>query len=288
MGAGASGKYKKSSVAERRSAVTELDDTEKREIISALQGLTNTGTATNKLDIQVNRSQVYELESVVYGNRQKLYSERTYIEENRQLILKNYAASFSGNRFMANQNSEDIFRNRMAILKAVPAVDAVMTNFVESHLSQAQVDVIEHHAKLNGRVAAVNAKMAKINVLLSEVNTDIMEGNQEIVDWNAIHANINSLLLSGEVSIKDEGASSEENAARIANTSNRVRQIIESSNKNSAKYAQVLSMAEEQRLNIMTNGQDIHLRRLDIQKNHEVIASNALKVSAMILKGSIN
>merc|ERR1719218_92705 len=90
-------------------------------------------TDANRKQIQENKANLNDAESKVWENKQKLYAERAFIEENRQRILKNYAAAFMGNRQMANQNTDDIFRNRKTIVKSIKAEGAVQLNFVESH-----------------------------------------------------------------------------------------------------------------------------------------------------------
>ena len=46
---------------------------------------------------------------------------RSLVQENAALISKNYTSSFMGNRQLANQNTEDLYRNRLAILRALVA-----------------------------------------------------------------------------------------------------------------------------------------------------------------------
>ena len=44
---------------------------------------------------------------------------RSVVEENHDSILKNYHAAFRGNRNLENANTDDLFRNRFAILRAM-------------------------------------------------------------------------------------------------------------------------------------------------------------------------
>ena len=71
-------------------------------------------SATNRKNIKKNRRAIFEVEATVTSNRAKAYATRSIIEENRALILKNYTAAFMGNRQLANQNTDDVFRNRKA------------------------------------------------------------------------------------------------------------------------------------------------------------------------------
>merc|ERR1740117_1149567 len=148
-------------------------------IVSALQAANTTEGAANAAACQENKALLHTLESTVFGNKQKIFGQCAYLEENRSLILKNYSAAFMGNRLMANQNTDDIFRNRTAILKNTKVADSVQVNFADATFNKARIDYIEHCSKMNAKVVGVNEKMAIINTMLTEVNNNIMEGNAE-------------------------------------------------------------------------------------------------------------
>ena len=76
---------------------------------------------SNKSAIQKNRRSIFEVEAAVTANRAKAYAARSIVEENRAGILKNYTAAFMGNRQLANQNTDDVFRNRRAVISSVDA-----------------------------------------------------------------------------------------------------------------------------------------------------------------------
>ena len=69
--------------------------------------------------IKKNKRALFELQGQVMVNKARAYATRSNIEENRYLILKNYVAAFVGNRQLANQNTDDIFENRVAILENI-------------------------------------------------------------------------------------------------------------------------------------------------------------------------
>jgi len=286
MGAGASAKFAATAADDVKTAVAELSAEDKAKILEALQAPTSEASSENKKHIRENKAKLHELESTVLGNKQKLYAERAYIEENRMLILKNYTAAFLGNRQMANQNTEDIFRNRKAIVKHYKTGgDAVKINFAESRLNEARIDYLEQRAKMNTRVAAVNEKMVHINALLIEVNDAVMAGNAEIVEFNTKHIDINTKLLAGELEFKNSDgspASPEKNAERIARNTKRIGEITETAKGNSEKHASLLAEAKKNREHCLDNANKIYERRAEIEKNHEHIAENAHKISAWI------
>lgn len=285
MGAGASAKLKETSDADITTALSELSAEDKAKILEQLKGPTGEKSAENKAKITANKAKLHELESVVLGNKQKLYAERSFIEENRLLILKNYTAAFLGNRQMANQNTEDIFRNRKSIVKHYKADDAVKINFAESRLNEARIDYLEHRAKMNAKVAAVNEKMVKINALLIEVNDETMANNQELVDFNTKHVEINTKLLSGDLVFKNSdgsAASPEKNQERIDRNASRIAEIVGVAKDNSAKHAELLIAAKANKELILENSKAIYERREAIEKNHEAIAANATKIATWI------
>ena len=102
--------------------------------------------AQNKKNIQKNKRSIFEVEAKVAANRAKAYATRSLIEENRASILKNYTAAFMGNRQLANQNTDDIFRNRKAVLSNMPTKNEVEENFVQSMINEANLDFLEHRA----------------------------------------------------------------------------------------------------------------------------------------------
>jgi len=288
MGAGASAKFKETSDDDIKVALAELSAEDKAKVLAQLTAPTVDGTGfsqskENAGNIKSNKARLHEIEGAVMGNKQKLYAERAYIEENRGLILTNYTAAFLGNRQMANQNTEDIFRNRKAIVKHYKTDgDAVKINFAESRLNEARIDYLEHRAGMNAKVAAVNEKMVKINQLLIEVNDTTMENNKDIVDFNTKHVEINTKMLSGELVFKNSdgsAASPEKNMERIERNLQRMAEICEVAVANAEKHQELLTAAKANREKVQENSKAIYERREQIEKNHESIAANASKIS---------
>ena len=67
----------------------------------------------NKKAIAENRKRIFSLDAEVMTNKALIYASRSMIEENRLMILSNYSAAFMGNRQIANNNTDEIFENRL-------------------------------------------------------------------------------------------------------------------------------------------------------------------------------
>ena len=59
---------------------------------------------------------INSLSTKIMDNRAMLFQARANIEENRLMVLSNYAAAFAGNQQLAVHNTDDIFSSRKTIL----------------------------------------------------------------------------------------------------------------------------------------------------------------------------
>jgi len=154
--------------------------------------------------------QIFELENAVMFNRGQAYVTRSLVSENAALIRKNYecvvvahphvplaasqanapppnknSAAFTGNRQLANQNTDDLFRNRQALIRNIDATTPVAVNFKEALTNKAKLEYLEHRSKLNERVLKNSEDLAAINKQLIEVNRHILDTNEEVVTFNS-------------------------------------------------------------------------------------------------------
>lgn len=139
----------------------------------------------NKQAIAKNRKTIFQIEGQVMANKALAYQSRSMIEENRLMILSNYAAAFMGNRQLANSNTDEIFNNRAEILNAMDAVGDVQENYVNAQKNKAKLDFLRHRSELNSSVLKVSERLAEINAELIEINAQIMSANEKIVAFNA-------------------------------------------------------------------------------------------------------
>jgi len=262
-------------------AVAALSEADRAKLLTALKEVgSSEAVVANRKNITENEAELHALHGKVTNNKTFLYKARAMIEENRNLILQNYSAAFVGNRQMANQNTDDIFKNRTSILKKMKIEGPVQENFRNSKVNEAKIEYLENRSLLNNRVAKVNEKMSEINKQLIECNDLILKSNEEIVAFNSAQIETNKKLLEG---IKEEKATPEANAARIEENKKRIAVIKERCTKyNKEKVDANLKMAQENREKIIANTKDIMKRRAKIEENRATITENAKKVSNLI------
>ena len=85
--------------------------------------------ALNEENIRKNKRHIFELEcqaSTSYAESLLLIAD---IEENRALLSRNFSAAFNGNRAIAVDNIEDLYRCRMLMIDALTAKTDIQQNF---------------------------------------------------------------------------------------------------------------------------------------------------------------
>ena len=172
-----------------------------------------TSVEKNRIAINENRKRVFAIDAEVMTNKALIYSSRSIIEENRSMILSNYAAAFMGNRQLANNNTDEIFKNRQAILDNINTQSDTESNFVNAQKNKASLDFLDHRSALNSEILGISNDIAEINSKLIEINERIMASNKKIVDFNSEQIGINSKLLDD--SLHPENATVDSNAELI-------------------------------------------------------------------------
>merc|ERR1712232_100397 len=268
--------------AEEVSAIRGLSDDDKAAIAAALDcpPLPPKDEVTaNKKAIAENEAELHSEYLEVMTNKEKLYDLRAFIEDNRAKILANYAEAFVGNRQVANQNTDDIFKNRSALLDSMAIEGQSKENYRNSKYNEANVDYLENRSLLNNRVAKANKKMSEINADLIAINAKILETNEEIVKFNASAIETNVKLLDG---IQLDKATPEANAERIKANKAGIEMIKSKAGKYDSTVEEMMAKAIENRALIDANREEIRERRKAIKENRKKIIANGEKIADRI------
>jgi len=238
---------------------------------------------SNAAQIAANRRAIFDIESEVAANLALAYETRALVSENAALLRKLYEAAFSGNRQLANYNTDAAFRNRYAVVRNLPADSPVQVNFREALTNKARLAFLDHRSRLNQRVLAVSKRLADINRQTIEVIQDIQDGNEDIVRFNrGVIARNAELIEHGAKSAKDATPAS--NAVRIAANRRLIDSIRGRVEANKKRTAEVKATAQRNHEAIRAASRAIYARRAEIKKNGENIRANSAKISQFISK----
>jgi hypothetical protein len=194
--------------------------------------------------------------------------------------MRNYSSAFLSNHNLTTQNTDNLFRNRVAILTNMEVDGEIEINFRESMTNEANLDFLEMQATVNELVLEVNKRMSEVNTLLIETNNIIMKANQASVDFNSENLAINKRFLNGE--FHPSKATSVANADRADTNKRRCEDIRKLSTKNSKKLKILDNRAKTNSLEVLYNAAEISKRRDAITENQKTILENQEAVARMI------
>jgi len=268
-------------------AVKGLSDGDRDTLAKALEAPVpkNETVEANRKAIKENKAALHQLHLDVMTNKEKLYAVRSLIIENRDLALKNYTGAFMCNRQCANQNTDDIFKNRRSILNTLKDdkkayKESAFSNYINSKHNEANIEYYENRSLLNNRVAKTNKTMSEINADLIAINSQILGGNEEIVAFNAAAIETNTKLL--EAGILPEKCTPEANAARIQANAEKIAVIQSKVGKYDTSVDDQLAKALKNRELINAQSEEIKNRRHAIKENRKNIKKNGTTVADRI------
>ena len=208
---------------------------------------------------------MFLLEAEIMKNRSQIYISRSIIEENRLMILSNYAAAFVGNRQIANNNTDEIFKNRNKILENLYENDKLNKANLISKNNKAKLDFLNHRTHLNNTVLTISEEIQKINKKLTEINKKILSSNQSILEFNQEQTRINEDLISkGEenanISITENETGENEKLLSSLETRSKLNQ---------EKTKKIIKKTAKNNRSLVRNKNDISERRDKLISNTE-------------------
>ena len=229
-------------------------------------------TKINASAIKANKRRIFKIDAEVMTNKANAYISRSMIEENRLMILSNYAAAFMGNRQLANSNTEEIFENRKTILDNYKSKNDVEENFINAQKNKASLDFLKHRSELNTSLLKVSEEMAAINAKLISINKKIMDANQAIVDFNAKQIAENKSLING--SLRPEKAKPVSNAKIIKSNTNAMKYLEKNVKNNRKRMNDLFLKSQKNSDSLMQNKNLIKQRRNSALSNRDKILAN--------------
>jgi len=234
----------------------------------------------NRERILENKKKLFTLEHSISSNSATFLLTRAGIQENRDLISRNYDAAFHGNFHSALGNLESIYRNRLTYLRNLKADTSVQTNFKDASINFAKLQLLDVRSKANSRLLTVSAKMAALNTQLLELNAEIMAINQELVDFNSGEIAKNSEMFDKPTLAALTTATPETNATMIAANAAKITELTARAEENAKKDAEIRAAHSTNRERIEANTKAIYERRAHVKRNLELITANTLKLLA--------
>ena len=240
--------------------------------------------ALNEENIRKNKRHIFELEcqaSTSYAESLLLIAD---IEENRALLSRNFSAAFNGNRAIAVDNIEDLYRCRMLMVDALTAKTDVQKNFKSAMSNSLRIDLLENKFYLNEQLQAVAEQMAAINEMLTSLNEMIADSNENLADQGGEMVSENASWIDGEIDKMFKAASSDSNADLVKSNADRLESLTGKADVAAKSAGLTVKQIESETKSIIDNGDDIAARRARIQAEREKVVANQKRSSALMSK----
>lgn len=238
----------------------------------------------NEENIRKNKRHIFELEcqaSTSYAESMLLIAD---IEENRALLSRNFSASFNGNRAIAVDNIEDLYRCRMLMVDALNAKVDVEQNFKSAMGNSLRIDLLENKFFLNQKLREVATQMTAVNELLTSLNKLIADSNEALADQGAEMVGQNAEWIDGELVRMFEAVSADSNAEIVKSNADRLEGLSAQADDAEKEESMTAKQIEAETKSILDVGGDIAARRVRIQAEREKVVANQKRSSTLMSK----
>ncbi len=238
----------------------------------------------NKKNIRKNKRHIFELEcqaSTAYAVSMLVIAD---IEENRALLSRNFSAAFNGNRAIAVDNIEDLYRCRMLMVDAVEATTDIAQNFKSAMANKLRIDLLENKFSLNEKLLEVASQMSAVNELLVSLNTLVADFNEILADQGAEMVSENAEWIDGKILNTIKSASSDSNSELVNDNAGRLEALFEKANVAEQAAKTTLQQIETETKQILDTGDAIADRRARIQAEREKVVANQKRSSELMSK----
>ena len=238
----------------------------------------------NKKNIRKNKRHIFELEcqaSTAYAESMLLIAD---IEENRALLSRNFSAAFNGNRAIAVDNIEDLYRCRMLMVDALEAKTDTEQNFKSATENKLRIDLLENKFSLNEMLREVASQMSAVNELLVSLNKLIADSNETLADQGAEMVSENAEWIDGEILKIIKLASSDSNLELVNDNATRLEMLSEQATVAEHGAKLKLQQVATETKQILDTGDDIADRRARIQAEREKVVANQKRSSDLMSK----
>jgi len=220
------------------------------------------------------RADLFALEGDVLSNYVSAFEARSLVQENAALIQKNYISVFLGNRQLTNQNTEDLYRNRLAILRTLvaDAKNETQRSYAEAMTQKENLSFMEHRAMLNEQVLDITKSMAVVNQQAMEINSSVIKANETIIEFNKRYIEENTQWLNGGFST--DSATPEAVADLVASNAKAVAELASISFVDRAKVEEAMAAARTNHESIVTDMDAIYKEAKKIGENRAQIQQN--------------
>jgi nuclear transport factor 2 (NTF2) superfamily protein len=232
--------------------------------------------------VQRNKRLIFDAEAYVYQNVALVSISRGRSDENIVEALKLYSTASNSNRELIMRMTDDVYRNRMAILEALQPATPEQTIFKTSMINRSRIENLDHRSKINRQLIEANDKMLEAYRLIKEATALFSGINDVMVEHCDDAADRNAQYFDGELAHQMQQASDQSNAERVNENMELIAAIRERAQGNRERLQARLDAANAESTTLASTDDRLESQRSEIMALREKLNANQHRVAETI------
>ena len=238
----------------------------------------------NLANIRRNQRRIFELDSGISTTYAELMLLLSDIDEHRLLLQRNYSSAFMGNRAIAIDNVDDLYRCRLIMIDGLTPTSEVETNFVSMMRNATRIDQLENRADLNDELREIGQKMVELNSLLQSINEIIAASNEKIVEQGDTMISDNAEWVDGLLEKRMKSATPSDNKKGVSSNADRLQKLVERSSSSDTVDQEISKKVVADTAIALEAGDGISRRRELVQADRERVVANQKRAADLLVK----
>jgi hypothetical protein len=162
---------------------------------------------------QRNRRLIFDAEAFVQYNVGLVSMARGRADENLTDATRLYHLASTSNRELVMRMTDDVYRNRFAILEALEPATPEQTVFKTSMTNRSRIEYLSHRSAMNRELIDASDKMIEAMQAMKQAATSFANIIDKMVEHCDDAADLNAQYFDGELATQMQAATSEKNMA---------------------------------------------------------------------------
>jgi len=233
---------------------------------------------------QRNKRLIFDAEAYVYHNVALVSVSRGRSDENIVEALKLYATASNSNRELIMRMTDDVYRNRMAILEALQPATSEQTLFKTSMINRSRIENLDHRSKINRQLIEANDKMLEAYRLIKEATALFADINDVMTEHCDDAADRNAQYFDGELAHQMQQAAEQANTERVNENLELIAAIRERAQGNRERLQTRFDTANAESAALTDIEERLESQRAEIMALREKVDANQRRVADTIYK----
>ena len=231
---------------------------------------------------QRNKRLIFDAESYVYHNVALVSVSRGRSDENIVEALKLYATASNSNRELIMRMTDDVYRNRIAILDSLQPATPEQTVFKTSMANRSRIENLDHRSKINRQLIEANDKMLEAYRLIREATALFADINDAMIEHCDEAADRNAQYFDGELAHQMQQASDQSNGERVNENLELIAAIRERAQGNRERLQTRFDAASAESSSLSNIEDKLKSQRSEIMALREKVNANQHRVADTI------